>query len=230
MCRQIARSADNIKTKESNNMIDFATQARTFLELTTRLKISANAQCLYFQLLNSFMFKTWTNSLKISNIDLHNLTHLSRQQLTNARHELQRLSLIDYKNGAGSGSGEYTLIDLKNAKFDKILENSQKSDAQIADLTALRKSFDNFPEENKIWANFVVTTLEKAIAENRSGIYDNTYVNAQIFLKAKNELQLKTIWKIVTTLKCKPDIIDKESYVLAILANEVEFHKRRYMR
>lgn len=206
-------------------MINYEHQINKFLSITQAVKITANAQCLYFQLLNFFRLKFFPESLNIDNISMHNVTRLSRQQMTNARHELQNLALIKYENGLGSASGKYTLIDLTNAKLGSILEisNQKEKPQDLADLKATIECLDG---ENFIWANYILEAINKAISQNKNGVYNNYYATSQTFLQAENNLKFSTINKLITVLKNKPNIADKEAYILTVIANSVKKKKQ----
>lgn len=206
-------------------MIEFETQAKKFLTITSATKISSNAQCLYFQLLHNFNQNFFPTTLKLDNMTIHNKTGLSRQQITNARNELKSLTLIDYEAGRGSASGTYTLIDLSNNKINAVIENCDKTEAQIDNLTGLSETLDKLVGENKIYAKLILQTLNDAIKGNKAGVYNNYYSTAQLFLKAKNELKLDIIYRLITVLKNKPDIQNREAYILASLTNYVKQNK-----
>lgn len=186
------------------------------------MPVSANAQALYLQLLNQFRSKFFPNELSIDNMQMHSLTRLSRQQLCNARTELQKLSLLKYAPGSGSASGIYQLIDISKLKLDSIIEISKQNEAEIADLTALKQKVDELAGEYRIWGNYVLQTLNEAIRTNSKGIYNNYYATTQTFLKAQNDLKYDIIYKLIQHLKFRQDISNKQAYILATIANEVK--------
>ena len=201
--------------------MEFDSQIRKFLQLTYALPISANAQCLYIQLLHAFRMHLFPDELKIDNMTLHNTTRLSRHQLIDARVELQKISLLCYTPGSGSASGTYKLIDLSNAKIDAIIQISKNNGDEIADLAGLKEQVDKLQGDYKIWGNFVLQTLNKAIKRNSKGVFNNYYVTTQKFLQAQNALQYDTIFKLIQHLKFREDISNKEAYVLATVANSI---------
>lgn len=209
-------------------MIDFTKQLQKFLMLTETVRVSSNAQCLYMQILNLFHNKFYPTELQIDNIRLHNLTRLSRHQIIDARNELQALSLIKYTNGSGSASGKYVLIDIANLKLNSIIQTSSKT-AKTSTVSDLIKSIDTLPTESKIWANYVLQTLNKAISNNQSGVYNNFYTTSQMFLNAENTLKYNTLNKLIILLRNKPDIENKESYILTVIANAVKQQKQASM-
>lgn len=203
-------------------MINFETQAQKFLSITSAVKISANAQCLYFQLLNFFNQHFWPSSLEVDNMTMHQCTGLSRQQLTSARQELRKLCLIDYKNGIGSHAGEYTMIDIANAKIGSIIDISNSNEPKIDNLTALTDAVDNLVGDNRIWGHKIISVLSNAVSKNKAGVYANYYVTAQYFLAAEQTIQFNVIYRLIEIMKNKPDIQDRESYILTVIANTVK--------
>ena len=202
--------------------MEFDSQIRKFLMITKVKPISANAQCLYLQLLEAFKANLFPTELKLDNMALHQLTRLSRQQLTNARTELQKLSLLCYTPGGGSASGTYQLIDISDANIKSIIEICENSDGEIANLKALKEHVDKLEGDWGFWANYILDVINKAIKTNTKGIYNNYYATTQTFLKARNDLQIDLIHKLATHLKLRTDIANKPAYILAAIANEAK--------
>lgn len=211
-------------------MLDFQTQAQKFLSITNAIRISSNAQCLYFQLLNFFNQHFWPSSLEIDNMTIYQNTRLSRQQLTNARQELQKLALIKYTNGIGSRAGEYTLIDISKAKLGSVLDISNINDVKIDNITALREQIDCLVGDNLIWGEKILSVLSNAVSNNKSGVYANYYASAQLFLKAEQTIQTNVIYRLIEIMKHKPDIQDRESYILTTITNCVKKQMKQEAR
>lgn len=214
------------KTKGVNQMITFENQMRKFLQITARVKVTSKAQSLYIQLLEFFREKFFPKEIRINNGALQNRTNLSRHQLIDARQELKDLALVDYTAGAGSQSGNYILIDLCNAKLSSIVAVSQKTEATSATLSDLKEIVNDLVDDYKIWGDYILETLNKAISNNTAGIYSNYYTTSQVFLKAKLEFKTSVLYKLIYTLRNKPDIQDKQSYILASVANYVREQKQ----
>lgn len=215
------------KTKGVNQiMITFENQMRKFLQITAKVKVTSKAQSLYIQLLEFFREKFFPKQIRINNGALQNRTNLSRHQLIDARQELKDLALVDYTAGAGSQSGNYILIDLCNAKLSSIVAVSQKTDATSATLSDLKEIVNDLVDDYKIWGDYILETLNKAISNNTAGIYSNYYTTSQVFLKAKLKFKTSILYKLIYTLKNKPDIQDKQSYILASVANYVREQKQ----
>ncbi|MGN1221921.1 MAG: hypothetical protein ACI4TT_01645 [Christensenellales bacterium] len=202
--------------------MEFDSQIRKFLLITKVKSISAHAQCLYLQLLDAFKSNLFPTELKLDNMAIHRLTHLSRQQIRNARNELQNLSLLNYTNGRGSASGSYQLIDISNANINSIIDISCDNDGKITNLNNIQKEINKLENPWKFWGLYTLDVLKKAIKSNAKGIYNNYYATTQTFLKARNDFQIELIHKIVKQLEYRNDIINKEAYILAVIANEVK--------
>ena len=209
-------------------MIDYALQLRKFNQIAQLVKISANAQALYFHILSNFDSNYYPEMLKLDNRSLHKSTQLSREKLRKARLELQKLSLIDYSKGSGSASGIYIIFDLQQKDLKEICkdclyleENAFKP--KIDDFNKFARQLDNsLTGDSKILAQLILNTLKKALTNQQTGIFNGSYTAAQTFITAKNELTIETIYKLIATLKNKPNIQNKEAYILATLKNEAE--------
>lgn len=199
--------------------MEFDSQIRKFLQLTDMLQISSHAQCLYIQLLQKFRENIFPDTLKIDNMTIMQVTRLSRRQLIDARTELQGLSLIDYTSGSGSASGTYTMIDISKDKIKNIAQISYYNGSVIANLSDLKEKIKYLKGDFKTWGLYILNVIDKTIKQNVKGVFSNYYVSTQKFLQIKNELQYDTIFKLISQLKYRDDINNKESYILATLAN-----------
>lgn len=206
--------------------MDFTKLAQKFLSLTGALEISANAQCLYFQLLYTFYSKFGSATFELDNMTLASRTKLSRQQIRNARLELQNYGFIYYENGSGSRAGKYTVIDIENLKNNSIIDLSKLNDVKIDNLAALSREVDNLSGDWRIWGQYIIKVLRDSIQNNKSGVYANYYATSQLFLKASDAIKFDTLQKIITYMQYKPDIQNREAYILTIIANEVKQMQR----
>lgn len=212
-------------------MIDYEQQIIKFVKITSVVKISCHAQTLYLHLLTEFRHKFFPKELKVDNKLLYSATGLSRKQLCCARVELQQLNLLYYNKGAGSSSGTYIIIDLSQNRIQDICADIKDikipKEPKIANLTDFSKQFDNLPEEDRFYGQFVCNVLYKALQKQQTGVFANSYATAQTFLTASNELTLPVVYKLIITLKNKPDIQDKTAYTLAVLANFAQAYRKK---
>ena len=167
--------------------MEFDSQIRKFLLITKVKAVSAHAQCLYLQLLDAFKAHLYPVELKLDNAVMHRLTHLSRQQLTNARTELQKLSLLYYTPGRGSASGSYQLIDITNANINSMIDISCDNDTEITNLKEIQNEVEKMQSSWRFWGLYTLDVLKKAIKSNTKGVYNNYYATTQTFLKAQND-------------------------------------------
>lgn len=202
-------------------MINFETLATKFLTITEQVKISSNAQCLYFQLLKFFRNNFWLKTLEIDNMRIHHATGLSRKQILFARNELEKLTFIKYNKGSGSKSGTYELIDTTNAKIDSIIAISKLPEAKIDNLRHLSEQVDNLYGESRFWGQYILQVLSNATNAN-SGVYNNFYATTQTFLKAQQTIQIDTIYKLIEIMQNKPDLKDRDAYILTVVANTIK--------
>lgn len=208
--------------------INYELQLKKFWKVTNAVKLSSNAQCLYFQLLNLFNNNFWCHELKISNLDLQKLSNLSRHQITDARIELQKYSLIKFTNGTGSAPCTYTMIDITELNELSIIPNYQfdENNAKIDNLERISKEHkENLTGTTLIYFNLILKTLKKAITDNKSGKYGNFFATTQMFLNCDYTLTFDTINKLISVLSCKNNVIhNKEAYILTTIANEMKIH------
>lgn len=204
-------------------MMNFETLAKKFLQLSTLKKISSNAQCLYFQLLNFFQCHFWQKEpLEVDNMQIHYVTNLSRQQISNARNELEQLGLIKYIKASGSRAGKYELIDISSANLKSIIAVSNLSEAKIDNLAVLSKQVDDLNGEYRFWGEYILQVLTKSTQQASDGVYNNFYATTQVFLKAQQTVQIETIYKLIEIMKNKPDLINRDAYILTVIANTVK--------
>ena len=205
--------------------INYELQLKKFWQVTNTVKLSSNAQCLYFQLLNLFNNNFWCKELKIPNQQLYSLANLSRDGLIRAREELQKYSLIKYKQGLGSASGEYIMIDITHLNELSIIPNYifNENLAKIDNLERISKEYrGKLNGTTLIYFDLIIKTLQKAISNNQQGKYGNFYTTTQMFLNCEYTVTFDLINKLISVLSCKEVTIhDKEAYILTTIANEM---------
>ncbi len=212
-------------------MLNYELQLTKFAKIAAIAELSSDVQTLYFQLMSQFKYRYFPDSLKLDNITLHNCTQLPFERLRRARAKLQKLELISYTSGGGSAPGEYIIFDLSKKEYKNLVTDVKRlnllPDVKIASKIDILKSFEQFPKENKFYAEFIYRVLEKALKNQQTGIYANEYMTAIDFLKASTELTIPFIFKLTETFKYKPDIENKEAYVLACLTNFTKELRRK---
>ena len=205
--------------------INYELQLKKFWQITNTIKLSSNAQCLYFQLLNLFNNNFWCKELKINNLELQRLSGLSRHQITNARIELQKYSLVKFTNGTGSAPCTYSMIDITNLNKLSIIPNYLFNEnlAKIDNLERISKEHrENLNGTTLIYFDLIIKTLQKAITDNKQGKYGNFYTTTQMFLNCEYTVTFDLINKLISVLSCKEFTIhDKEAYILTTIANEM---------
>lgn len=96
--------------------MNYLIQVNTFFELLLSNPLSANAQCLYFNLLNINNRCNWQKEFTVANSTLMGFTNLNKQALYRARNELIQRNLIDFKKGINQNqSGKYQIIEFVTA-------------------------------------------------------------------------------------------------------------------
>ena len=205
--------------------INYELQLKKFWQVTNTVKLSSNAQCLYFQLLNLFNNNFWCKTLKIPNQQLYSLANLSRDALIRARGELQKYSLIKYTQGSGSASGEYIMIDITHLNELSIIPNYifNENQAKIDNLERISNDYrEKLTGTTLIYFDLILKTLQKAISNNQQGKYGNFYTTTQMFLNCEYTVTFDLINKLISVLSCKEVTIhDKEAYILTTIANEM---------
>lgn len=96
--------------------MNYLKQINTFFELLLSNPLSANAQCLYFNLLNINNKCNWLEEFTTANSTLMGFTNLNKQALYRARNELIQRNLIEFKKGINQNqSGKYKIIEFVTA-------------------------------------------------------------------------------------------------------------------
>ena len=96
--------------------MNYLKQVNTFFELLIANPLSANAQCLYFNLLNINNRCNWSVEFTTANSTLMAFTGLNKQALYRARNELIQKELIEFKKGVNQNqSGKYKILEFVTA-------------------------------------------------------------------------------------------------------------------
>lgn len=96
--------------------MNYLKQVNTFFELLIANPLSANSQCLYFNLLNINNRCNWSEEFTTANSTLMAFTNLNKQALYRARNELIQKGYIDFKKGINQNqSGKYKIIEFVTA-------------------------------------------------------------------------------------------------------------------
>ena len=213
-------------------MIDYEQQLIRFMQLATEINLSSGAQLLYFHLITLIRTRFYANTFKIDNETLSKRANISLSKLKRSRNELQAQSLIDYKSGGGSASGEYTIIDLLNVSkaTNKNYMNENLTDVEIDLINRNIKHFDAFSNETKTMARFIYEVVQKAIKNQSAGVFGNKFQSVQQFINAKSVITAPFIFKLTKQIEGKKDIRDLPSYILTAVSNFVDENKKELVR
>lgn len=125
--------------------MNYLKQVNTFFELLLSNPLSANAQCLYFNLLNINNKCNWLEEFTTANSTLMGFTNLNKQALYRARNELIQRNLIEFKKGINQNqSGKYKIVEFVTA--DNTADDTANN---TADDTALDTADDTNNKLNK---------------------------------------------------------------------------------
>ena len=146
--------------------MNYIKQGVSFFELQLSNQISANAQALYYTLLNINNKCNWKERFTVANSMLTAYTDLNTSAIQRARNELIQLGLIDYKKGKGNQCGEYLLFKLypdfaqqtDSNVNNKPITNRQQSALQADTLNKQNKTKQNEMKQNKLIGSVVVYT------------------------------------------------------------------------
>lgn len=108
--------------------MNYLTQIIKFCELQLINPVSANAQCLYIQLLYVNNKCGWIEEFSVANSTICSLTSLSRTALDRSRNELIQKGYLNYKKSARKNqAGKYSIV-----RFDTQddIQNDTQSDTQ----------------------------------------------------------------------------------------------------
>lgn len=117
--------------------MNYVKQGISFFELQLSNQISANAQALYYTLLNINNKCNWKERFTVANSMITAYTSLNTSAIQRARNELIQLGIIDYKKGNGNKCGEYLLFKLY-PDFEQQTD-SNANNKPIATCTANRQ-------------------------------------------------------------------------------------------
>lgn len=154
--------------------MNYLKQLNTFFELLLSNPLSANAQCLYLNLLNINNKCNWLEEFTTANSTLMGFTNLNKQALYRARNELIQRGLIKFKKGINQNqSGKYKIIEFVTA------DNTPNNTAgDTANDTADDMADDTNNKLNK-------TKLKKENIKKKYGEYKNVKFTDNEFEKVK---------------------------------------------
>ena len=120
--------------------MNFLKQITIFHDRTVTMQLSANAQALYYTLLNINNKCAWIENFTVANTLLCAMLGISPSSLIRAREELIKKELIIYKNGNGNKAGKYHIIELEAQKFDySDVHTEHKADTNRIQTETLNK-------------------------------------------------------------------------------------------
>lgn len=197
--------------------MNYLKQVNTFFELLIANPLSANAQCLYFNLLNINNRCNWSEEFTTANSTLMAFTNLNKQALYRARNELIQKKYIDFKKGVNQNqSGRYKIFEFVTAgdtAHDTADDTPNDTPNDTADDTnnKLNKTKQNQIKHIKKKETKKETDFDKLINENFSDAeLKNTIYE---FIKMR-----KTIKKPLTTRGL--ELMIKKLYELSTNVNE----------
>lgn len=148
--------------------MNYLRQLNTFYGLLLSIPVSANAQCLYFTLLNINNRCDWKKEFSVANSTLMGFTSLDKQALYRARNELIQKNFIEFKKGVNQNqAGRYKIIELVTA--DDTANNT-------ADDTADNTAGDTINKLNKTKQKF----LKKEIKEKKAKMINDFTKNKKV--------------------------------------------------
>ena len=127
--------------------MNYIKQGISFFELQLSNQISANAQALYYTLLNINNKCNWKERFTVANSMLTAYTDLNTSAIQRARNELIQLGVIDYKKGKGNQCGEYLLFKLY-PDFEQQTD-SNVNDKPITNRQQCERQTDTLYKQNK---------------------------------------------------------------------------------
>ncbi len=154
--------------------MNYLKQVNTFFELLIANPLSANAQCLYFNLLNINNRCNWSEEFTTANSTLMAFTNLNKQALYRARNELIQKKYIDFKKGVNQNqSGRYKIFEFVTAgdtAHDTADDTPNDTPNDTADDTnnKLNKTKQNQIKHIKKKETKKETEFDKLISENFS--------------------------------------------------------------
>ena len=148
----------------------YINQINSFYQLLPSNPINANAQCLYFFLLNYNNKLSWVKEFTVANSIVMGYTELSISALQRARNALVQKGYISYKKGISNNAGRYSIVDFEQQSEQ---QSEQQTDSTPNTLNRLDKTRLNIKEKN--------------IKKEKYGQLQNVALTAEEYEKLKAE-------------------------------------------
>jgi hypothetical protein len=148
----------------------YINQINSFYQLLPSNPINANAQCLYFFLLNYNNKLSWVKEFTVANSIVMGYTELSISALQRARNALVQKGYINYKKGISNNAGRYSIVDFEQQSEQ---HTEQRTDSTANTLNRLDKTR--------------LDKKEKNIKKEKYGSLENVALTAEEFEKLKAE-------------------------------------------
>lgn len=127
----------------------YINQINSFYQLLPSNPINANAQCLYFFLLNYNNKLSWVKEFTVANSIVMGYTELSISALQRARNALVQKGYISYKKGISNNAGRYSIVDFEQHTEQQSEQHTeQRTDSTANTLNRLDKTRLNIKEKN----------------------------------------------------------------------------------
>jgi hypothetical protein len=153
-----------------DTQMKYINQINSFYQLLPSNPINANAQCLYFFLLNYNNKLSWVKEFTVANSIVMGYTELSISALQRARNALVQKGYINYKKGISNNAGRYSIVDFEQ-------QSEQQTDNKVNNTPNTLNRLDKTRLDKK----------EKNIKKEKHGSLVNVALTAEEFEKLKAE-------------------------------------------
>ena len=166
--------------------MNYIKQGISFFELQLSNQISANAQALYYTLLNINNKCNWKERFTVANSMMTAYTNLNTSAIQRARNELIQLGVIDYKKGKGNQCGEYLLFKLY-PDFEQQTD-SNVNNKPTANRQQCEQQTDTLNKQNKTKQDETKKNLKKEVKEKKKyGEFQNVTLTDSEYEKLKSK-------------------------------------------
>jgi hypothetical protein len=165
-----------------DTQMKYINQINSFYQLLPSNPINANAQCLYFFLLNYNNKLSWVKEFTVANSIVMGYTELSISALQRARNALVQKGYINYKKGISNNAGRYSIVDFEQQSEQHTEQQSEQQSEQQTD-----NKVNNTPNTLNRLDKTRLDKKEKNIKKEKHGSLENVALTVEEFEKLKAE-------------------------------------------
>lgn len=170
--------------------MNYIKQLNSFFELLIVNPLSANSQCLYFNLLSINNKCNWLKEFTVANSTLMGFTGMNISALQRARNDLIQKGYIKYQKGRSNNAGYYSIVDFEQQSKQQSEQQNEQQNKQQNEQQSEQQN-DSTTNNTTNTLNKLNETKQKNNKEKNNkkkyGEYGNVLLDDEQYQKLLNE-------------------------------------------